>query len=236
MLAFQDLELLGPPANPAVRFLSVSPATPSATPRTLGAKCTPRTWRRPRPTAASGPQGVVAGGLASGRGGAGPIARHCGPNHPSPFPSPGSGAGAESHQLPLALPLALPPSLPLLASPGFHVCTSYLAAEAAVQLGSQEQQRGNQWDQGGMGQGSWNPAPDLGQGSGPSPFLPGFGGRSPETKCLGTGAVQLRETRHGAWNSRNFEPESGTQVEPQARLLSLLYRFSHKTPEKQGVG
>ena len=66
-----------------------------------------------------------------------------------------------------------------------------------VQLGSQEQQRQPVGSKVGWDKAAGTPPPDLGQGSGPPPFLPGFGGRSPETKFLETGATS--SSRNQAW-------------------------------------
>ena len=103
----------------------------------FGAQCNPRTWLRPRATAASGPPGGAAGGRpVSGGGRVGPVARHCGPIQPPGPSQPGSRGGVRvctnfHRPIPsLARVAPAPTSVPHTWSP-----------KQAVQLGSQEQRR-----------------------------------------------------------------------------------------------
>ena len=119
-----------------------------------------------------------------------------------PAPSPVPGAGSES------APTSTGPSLPWLASPRRPRVYPILGGRSnwCIQLGSQEQQRQPVGSKVGWNKAAGTPPPDLGQGSGPPPFLPGFGGRSPETKCLGTGATS--SSRNQAWGLELLEISS----------------------------
>lgn len=117
---------------------------------------------------------------------------------PRPLPQPGFRSGAESAPTSTGSSTgsSTVPSFARVAPASTCVPRTWRPKQA-VQLGSQEQQRQPVGSKVGWDKAVGTPPPDLGQGSGPSPFLPGFGGRSPETKCLGTGATS--SSRNQAW-------------------------------------
>lgn len=159
----------------------------SHTPYTRG-QVYPRIWRTHRATAILGPQGGAAGGRPAMDGGWAVLSHvtgaQCRPLTPPPSQVQGRVRVCTNDHTASPSSLASPrhPRVhPILGGRSERYCnqTGWATGAAAVTCGIES----------AMGQGGWNPAPRPWSGSGTSLFLPGFGARSPETRCLGTGTT-----------------------------------------------